>query len=1640
MKEGKRQRILSLIVGAIMAFSLLGGSPTALAAGEEHPEAEDVCQVSEECTASNHEPGCPAAKREEFVLPNNITGFIKYNKESGDPFAKIELEHKVPQAELGLPASLGVYLDGKDEEREIPVSWVCADDYAATEYDSYTFTPVWDTDTYKLDASFSETDIPYIEVHVAQPAAAFLKDDEGNTVITVEGSDVSKTGIQAAIDAALASCSADHPAGNVKLVVNPENLKVIINNSLNPLTYINLPVDKGITSFTVTTSKEGATKDTPVILFVELGSEANIYANGIPFSVEGAISVGGTIYGGAKDETTGSTSIYYDGAMGAYNRTAIYGGGENGDVDGDTNITIRDTHGAYNNGTIFAVHGGGSARGEGHTANASGSVNIDVYGAFTTLYGGGAAYNGGTANVGGDTHIRLHGGASIQKKMYGGGYAYNFHAGDGYSGTTSWANVAGTCHIDIGTDVAQDPGFYDGDFIVGGGYATIGANGTEAVAESSAIANVGGVEIEINGNVSNNTENTNTDRCIVGGGDTDGRQNENPSAAEGMDICRADVKGGVAIKIADGVKLNNAIVGGGSSVGGGSCDVKGNVTVKIGDNAEIGGLVGGGTINANIRRAASADVGGVNIEIGNDVSCSKVGVSDGQFIAGGKPYSSYTGYSPDGSHTCVKGDIKTIIGDRFSCAGWFYSGGLNMKQNTSAAVDGNISTTLGNDCMVSQFIGGGTAGGINGDASVGGTIETAVGDRFACKGWFFGAGLTTAEKADAAVKGSVSTEFGDSCSILGQYVGGGEAEGTDSDASIGGGVANVFGSGFACSYFTPAGRATKKANVAVGSADHLVSVSTSFCGNGNDTASFTGFAVGAGRAYAADANAVVYGDTALVFDGVIPSQDLYAGGYANAAANVAVTGTATLEMRNLASEFSKFIYGGGFADASGAASDVGAAAVKLSGDQNMKGWIFGGGKAKDDATASARVLGSVSVEVRDCSLPGAYILGGGWGNGKGHVETAGKTAVDIADSTVQYFFGAGYYSADTGYQYARDITIHLDNANITGSVYPGGHNNARAEKAEIYIAGDTAVQSIHKNNSSATSGGLDVYVGGGSRKTNADIGFIYEAAVNEVHVYDGATLRHKDGSTDQLLWNAKDLVVDAGGELVLSSFDESIAGNFIGGGMLRMQAGRKLTVGGTVSGDTVMEIGGTPAAGQVYIEASGGTGSVSYSGNGLGLQRQENAGKAEWKLVDAYCVTASVPGGHGKVLPAGETFILKGGEQTFRFVPDDGYKVDRIMLDGVNAGAADAYTLSDVGAGHTLEVFFTRLVAQDVEQAIGNITPPEADHIKYADDVLEAKILYEQLTDEEKNKVPGESVEHLHGQLASLKTIQVQIEIDGEIETELYSSNLYNLAGSITLNEARQLRAGSINQIKLKLLVNHLEDEKSRIDVERMGYYEGMHLDISVVKQVDDHKEEKIPATKHHVRIEVKIPARLLGPNRTFMMLREHGGQIDVLPDLDDKDATLTVESNLFSAYAVAYTEEAVYDTVRFETQGGSIVAPLEGVLRGSLIGEPEPPVKDGFIFGGWYTEPEAGRAWRFDVDTVHGDMTLYARWINRESNSPSGDSGRQGQQAPPEDPGSPEGAPGTGDGTIPLHLLIIAAAGSLCILLLSWKKTVREK
>lgn len=65
--------------------------------------------------------------------------------------------------------------------------------------------------------------------------------------------------------------------------------------------------------------------------------------------------------------------------------------------------------------------------------------------------------------------------------------------------------------------------------------------------------------------------------------------------------------------------------------------------------------------------------------------------------------------------------------------------------------------------------------------------------------------------------------------------------------------------------------------------------------------------------------------------------------------------------------------------------------------------------------------------------------------------------------------------------------------------------------------------------------------------------------------------------------------------------------------------------------------------------------------------------------------------------------------------------------------------------------------------------------------------------------------------------------------------------------------------------------------------------------------------------------------------------------------------------------------TVTFETNGGSVVEP-QGVVDGGLLNKPASPTKEGFAFGGWYTDAELTHPYDFDTP-VTGDFTLYAKW-----------------------------------------------------------------
>ena len=65
------------------------------------------------------------------------------------------------------------------------------------------------------------------------------------------------------------------------------------------------------------------------------------------------------------------------------------------------------------------------------------------------------------------------------------------------------------------------------------------------------------------------------------------------------------------------------------------------------------------------------------------------------------------------------------------------------------------------------------------------------------------------------------------------------------------------------------------------------------------------------------------------------------------------------------------------------------------------------------------------------------------------------------------------------------------------------------------------------------------------------------------------------------------------------------------------------------------------------------------------------------------------------------------------------------------------------------------------------------------------------------------------------------------------------------------------------------------------------------------------------------------------------------------------------------------YLTIRFDSNDGTQITELQ-VESGGKLSRPENPVKEHYVFGGWYN---GDAEWVFETDTVEKDMTLTAKW-----------------------------------------------------------------
>lgn len=147
-----------------------------------------------------------------------ITGFADLDE------SIFTVEEKLPIKELGLPEQLPVYINGSDEVEYIAVTWECAD-YENTEYDSYTFSPVWDEDSYELTLDIDSNAVPVIEVNIQNVMSIDSREsnvvtpEAGDYDFTIDGENIKITGIN---EKFLSGLTAEQKQ-NINLVI-PESI------------------------------------------------------------------------------------------------------------------------------------------------------------------------------------------------------------------------------------------------------------------------------------------------------------------------------------------------------------------------------------------------------------------------------------------------------------------------------------------------------------------------------------------------------------------------------------------------------------------------------------------------------------------------------------------------------------------------------------------------------------------------------------------------------------------------------------------------------------------------------------------------------------------------------------------------------------------------------------------------------------------------------------------------------------------------------------------------------------------------------------------------------------------------------------------------------------------------------------------------------------------------------------------------------------------------------------------------------------------------------------------------------------------------------------------------------------------------
>lgn len=132
-----------------------------------------------------------------------------------------------------------------------------------------------------------------------------------------------------------------------------------------------------------------------------------------------------------------------------------------------------------------------------------------------------------------------------------------------------------------------------------------------------------------------------------------------------------------------------------------------------------------------------------------------------------------------------------------------------------------------------------------------------------------------------------------------------------------------------------------------------------------------------------------------------------------------------------------------------------------------------------------------------------------------------------------------------------------------------------------------------------------------------------------------------------------------------------------------------------------------------------------------------------------------------------------------------------------------------------------------------------------------------------------------------------------------------NFALKVNGGETIEIRV-DVTDISEKVPEQDKEVIESGVEVyreETPGLVLGMYVDISMFIKIGEGDWNAIATTDEPIEVVIGIPEKLQSDGREFYIIRAHEGEHTLLRDLDGAPDTITVSTDMFSSYAIAYEE-----------------------------------------------------------------------------------------------------------------------------------------